>query len=221
MSTIQKQKKALVEEMMRESIKDAAIKVIQQHGWKGTTMAKIAKAAGVSKGTLYNYFEGKLDMLVFVGKYTSKDLMTELQGVRTSPLPPAERVDEILRVMMEHLKANRKITACFVDAHMNDPEAREYLHQHMCCSPWHLFFQSMEEAIQEGVQEGIFYPLHPRTMACIFQHNFFLLAKLLADEGKPHHDIPFDTVPEEEIIASFREFHRHGLIRTSKEVLQV
>jgi len=220
-STIQKQKKVLVEEMMREGIKEAAITVIQECGWKGTTMAKIAKAAGVSKGTLYNYFEGKLDMLVFMGKHTSKDLMAQLQNVRTSHLPPPERVDELLRVMMEHLDTNRKITACFVDAHMNDPEAREYLHQHMRYSPWHLFFQSMEEAIKEGVQEGVFYPVHPRTVACIFQHNFFLLAKLLADEGKPHHDIPFDAVPEKEIIATFREFHRHGLIRTSKEVLQV
>ena len=221
MSTIQRQKKALVEEMMRETIKEAAIKVIQEHGWKGTTMAKIAKAAGVSKGTLYNYFEGKLDMLVFVGVHTSKELMAQLQEVRLSPLSPPERVEELLRVMVEHLDKNRKITACFVDAHMNDPQAREYLHQHMRYSPWHLFFQSMEEAIEEGVEEKSFHPVHPRTVACIFQHNFFLLAKLLADRGKPHHDISFDAVPEEEIIATFREFHRHGLIRTSKEVLQV
>ena len=221
MSTIREQKKVLVEEMMRETIREAAIKVIRENGWQGTTMSKIAKAAGVSKGTLYNYFEGKLDMLVFVGERSAKHLMAQLQEVRQSPLSPAEKVEELLRVMTEHLDTKRKVTACFVDAHMNDPEARDYFHEHMRCSPWYLFLEILRETIEKGVEDGSFYPVHPMVTACLFQHSFFLLSKLLAEQGKPYHHVPFDTIPEEDIIDTFKKIHLHGLIRMDKEALQI
>ncbi len=221
MSTIREQKKALVEEMMRETIREAAIKVIRENGWQGTTMSKIAKAAGVSKGTLYNYFEGKLDMLVFVGEPPAKDLMAQLQEVRRSSFSPAEKLEELFRAMIDHLDKNRKITACFVDAHMNDPEARKYLHAHMHCSPWHLFLEIIRETIENGIEDGSFYPLHPMVTACLFQHSFFLLSKLLAEQGEPYHNVPFDTISEEDIIDTFKQLHLNGLIRTNKEALQL
>ncbi|HOO62432.1 MAG TPA: TetR/AcrR family transcriptional regulator [Synergistaceae bacterium] len=221
MSSIREQKKALVEEMMRETIREAAIRVIRENGWQGTTMSKIAKAAGVSKGTLYNYFEGKLDMLVFVGDPPAKELMAQLREVRESTLSPTEKMEAIFRVMIRHLDTNRKITACFVDAHMNDTEARDYLHKHMHCSPWHLFLEIIQETVQKGVEEGIFYPLHPAVTACLFQHNFFLLSKLLAEQGKPYHHVPFDTIAEEDIVNTFKQLLLNGLIRANKEALQL
>ncbi len=39
-----------------------AAKVFAEHGYEGASMARIALEAGVSKGTLYNYFTGKAEM---------------------------------------------------------------------------------------------------------------------------------------------------------------
>jgi AcrR family transcriptional regulator len=54
------------EEIRAESkhkIMDAAFKLIAKNGYEATSIAMIAKVAGVSKGLLYNYFEGKEDLV--------------------------------------------------------------------------------------------------------------------------------------------------------------
>ncbi|MCG8567103.1 MAG: TetR/AcrR family transcriptional regulator [Desulfobacterales bacterium] len=53
--------KKLKEDKERE-ILEAAVKVFARHGFHGAKMAGIAEEAGVSAGTLYNYFTDKEDM---------------------------------------------------------------------------------------------------------------------------------------------------------------
>ena len=46
-----------------QKIMDAAFMLIAKQGYETTSIAQIAKAAGTSKGLLYNYFTGKQDLL--------------------------------------------------------------------------------------------------------------------------------------------------------------
>ena len=48
-----------------QAIAAAAIKVFRQRGFHQTRMADVAAAAGVGKGTLYEYFQDKADILRF------------------------------------------------------------------------------------------------------------------------------------------------------------
>ena len=57
--TVDKEEKA-------RSIGRAALKVFRQKGYHPTRMSDIAKAAGVGKGTVYEYFRNKLQILQFV-----------------------------------------------------------------------------------------------------------------------------------------------------------
>lgn len=54
------------EEIRRQSsakIMQAAFELFAKHGYETTSIAQIAKEAGVSKGLLYNYFSSKEDLL--------------------------------------------------------------------------------------------------------------------------------------------------------------
>ena len=42
---------------------DAAFQLIARNGYEATSIAEIARSAGISKGLLYNYFESKEDLL--------------------------------------------------------------------------------------------------------------------------------------------------------------
>ena len=53
---VDKQKKA-------EAIRGAALEVFRKTGYHRTRMADIARAAGIGKGTLYEYFENKAHIL--------------------------------------------------------------------------------------------------------------------------------------------------------------
>lgn len=56
----------LIREDRKESILNAALHLFAQEGYHGTSISKIAEEANVSKGLLYNYFEGKEEVLKFL-----------------------------------------------------------------------------------------------------------------------------------------------------------
>ena len=60
-----KQFEAMRHESM-EKIANAALQLFGEKGFHSTSIAQIARAAGVSKGLLYNYFESKEALLHFI-----------------------------------------------------------------------------------------------------------------------------------------------------------
>ena len=52
----------------KEEIVEAAIKVFSKYGYSGSTTKKIAESAGISEGTIYNYFKNKRDLLLHIIK---------------------------------------------------------------------------------------------------------------------------------------------------------
>lgn len=47
----------------RQLIEDTALRVFAEEGYHNASVSKIAKAAGISKGLMYNYFESKEQLL--------------------------------------------------------------------------------------------------------------------------------------------------------------
>ena len=52
-----------IRQQSRANIKNAALELFGTYGFHATSVSKIAKAAGISKGLMYNYFESKEDLL--------------------------------------------------------------------------------------------------------------------------------------------------------------
>ncbi|MCB0629598.1 MAG: TetR/AcrR family transcriptional regulator [Saprospiraceae bacterium] len=50
----------------KENIKNAALELFGKLGYHSTSISQIAKAAGVSKGLMYSYFESKQDLLYYI-----------------------------------------------------------------------------------------------------------------------------------------------------------
>ena len=46
------------------AILDAALRVIAEHGYHNSQVARIAREAGVADGTIYLYFKNKEDILI-------------------------------------------------------------------------------------------------------------------------------------------------------------
>jgi AcrR family transcriptional regulator len=59
-----KQPRRLPPEKRRQQIVQAVLEVVAEHGVPGATVSRIAKAANVSEGTLYVYFESRDEMLM-------------------------------------------------------------------------------------------------------------------------------------------------------------
>ena len=66
MPRLSEEKRAVLESMTRAALYEAAVGILQDEGLQGLTMERLAVSAGVAKGTVYNYFRDKKEIVFFV-----------------------------------------------------------------------------------------------------------------------------------------------------------
>jgi AcrR family transcriptional regulator len=87
-----------VAELRRDVIIDAAIDVFRKKGLKGSTMSDVASAAGVSTGTLYNYFDNKATLILAI-----LHRLNETETRPTSLAPDADgHFEDVFAAQLEH-----------------------------------------------------------------------------------------------------------------------
>jgi AcrR family transcriptional regulator len=80
---------------VRQSLLDAARRVLARRGYEGTTARDIVAEAGVSTGTLYNYFAGKDDLIEALSEEV---IATDLVAFRALE---GEGTDVVLRLLRD------------------------------------------------------------------------------------------------------------------------
>jgi AcrR family transcriptional regulator len=80
-------RKQLLKEQREAQILDAAARVFARKGYERATTREIAAEAGVSEGTIYNYFHSKRDLLIAMSSRLALQSLEQLDA-----LPPREDV---------------------------------------------------------------------------------------------------------------------------------
>ena len=83
----------------RERLLDAAMQVIADKGPESVSVEDFVAAAGVSRGTFYNYFPTAQDLILTLNVRISHEIDRRLGGVRTEVTDPAARIAAILHRM--------------------------------------------------------------------------------------------------------------------------
>lgn len=79
--------------------------IFTEHGYEGASMSQIARRAGVSKGTLYNHFDGKAALFAaHVKQKTCQNLRMVFQPVQDN-LSPRETLEGVARTIISVLTA--------------------------------------------------------------------------------------------------------------------
>jgi len=79
--------KRLTRGQRETQILDAATKIFASKGFRAATTKEIATLAGVSEGTIYNYFDSKYDLLIAMSQRLALESLQQLDH-----LPPQEDV---------------------------------------------------------------------------------------------------------------------------------
>lgn len=87
METTGKAAKRLTKKQRKAQILDAATRVFATKGFRAATTREIAAEAGVSEGTIYNYFDSKYDLLIAMSQRLALESLQQLDQ-----LPPQEDV---------------------------------------------------------------------------------------------------------------------------------
>jgi len=108
MDGLVQRRKAMAEEMMRSAIGEAASAVLASVGYAALTMDRVAEAAGVSKGTLYNYFQDKDALVLEVIDQAFTVLAGKIDQTCTATSPASWRLRQLARLVItgvEELRA--------------------------------------------------------------------------------------------------------------------
>ena len=90
-----KRAKRLTKAEREAQILDAATKVFANKGFRAATTKEIAAEAGVSEGTIYNYFDSKYDLLIAMSQRLALESLQQLDD-----LPPEEDVQAYITALV-------------------------------------------------------------------------------------------------------------------------
>lgn len=95
-------------------IKDG-LKVLYRKGYNATGVKEITDAAGIPKGSFYNYFSTKEDFAVAAMQdFTSRELAVMEEILTDEQTPPLERIENFYRMKIEHfISKGRYSLGCF------------------------------------------------------------------------------------------------------------
>ena len=90
----------------KRKIIDAGLKLFSEKGYYNTNTAQIAKAAGVSTGIVYQYFNDKKDILIYAVKIYFKEIFEPIEEVFKNIKTPIDLDDFILTLIHTAIKSH-------------------------------------------------------------------------------------------------------------------
>ncbi|UCF35468.1 MAG: TetR/AcrR family transcriptional regulator [Acidobacteriota bacterium] len=156
MSNWSEQRKAAVDAVMKRTINQAAVHVLRETGVENITMDRVAAEAGVAKGTIYNYFSSKEELLAAIYEHLMQPIKDRVEEIAGSPVSADQKLKAIIFESIRFCEENRSTLALFQKSAYSPKEdwgEREG------------FVGLLEDLIEAGVVEKVFRPQNARRSA--------------------------------------------------------
>jgi len=136
------------------AILDAALRVIAQHGYHNSQVARIAREAGVADGTIYLYFKNKEDILISLFRERLGDLIERFHASVRETDSAEEALRKICELHFAELERNVPLAyVTQIELRQSSLELRKAIGQVL--KP---YIQLIEKILRQGMEEGRFRP---------------------------------------------------------------
>lgn len=168
-------------EARRNQILDAAASVFAEKGYHRATTKEIASVAGVSEGTIYNYFDNKADLLI--------GMMTRLAELRELPKELEDSLQSDARAFLvaifrdrmgRTVQSHEKMFQAILPEILTNPELRERYYQEFVQPTATMLEGYIRARVQMGHMRPINVPLAVRAVQGMFVG--LLMFRILGDE---------------------------------------
>jgi len=109
-------------EATRQSLFDAALKVVGENGYAGSSIAKIAARANVAQGTFYSYFASQQDVFDQLLPYLGNLLLNQIREKLKDCKDPYEREAIGFRAYFDFLSENPEFERILSEAAVFTPQ---------------------------------------------------------------------------------------------------
>lgn len=131
-------------------ILEAAVKVFARQGFHQSTVAQIAKEAGVADGTIYLYFKNKDDILVQFFNYRAKQVFESFREAVDGAETSADKLRNLVRSHLAEFQRDRDGAVVYqVETHQNSRLAETQIREMS-----QKYRDLVAEIVEQGQQEG-------------------------------------------------------------------
>ena len=131
-------------------ILEAAVKVFARQGFYQSTVAQIAKEAGVADGTIYLYFKNKDDILVQFFSYRTKQVFDRFQAEVKKAENSLDKLRNLIRRHLTEFQRDRDMAVVYlVETHQNSRLAESQIREMS-----QMYQDLISEIVELGQQEG-------------------------------------------------------------------
>lgn len=173
-------KETVVEEFRIRSILEAAMKVIARKGVEAASMQEIAEEAGISKGTIYLYFQNQQQLLEKTADFIFTRLKERVFATFDSPGTFGDRLRTLLRVQFEFFEEHQDFLRAF-GAMTADTERCARLTK----PQYQAYVQRFSRFLVEAERQGEIRDVNSRRLAFFLTEGISALLFLRIDEKSP------------------------------------
>jgi TetR/AcrR family fatty acid metabolism transcriptional regulator len=131
-------------------ILEAAVKVFARQGFHQSTVAQIAKEAGVADGTIYLYFKNKDDILVQFFSYRTKQVFESFRGEVDRAEASSDKLRNLVRRHLAEFQRDRDGAVVYqVETHQSSRLAEAQIREMS-----QMYRDLISEIVEQGQQEG-------------------------------------------------------------------
>jgi len=133
-------------------ILEAAVKVFAKQGFHKSTIAQIAREAGVADGTIYLYFKNKDDILVQFFEFKTKQVFDRFQEIVSKADNAIEKLSQLIRSHLQEFERDRNMAMVYQsETRRNSPLVKEQIKQMS-----KMYLDIVAEIVEQGQVEGCF-----------------------------------------------------------------
>lgn len=149
-------------ESKRGLIMDAAIQVFSRKGYHHSKMEEIAVEAGIGKGTIYEYFPGKLQLLQAIMEQSYRLYNHSLESnMAGSTLE--DKLESLIRGHLQFCQDNKDLTRIlFLETDVIDEELRQWAWQKKLQKE-----QYLQEMFAQAIRRGEIKPVDDRLLTVV------------------------------------------------------
>ncbi|HOX27866.1 MAG TPA: TetR/AcrR family transcriptional regulator [bacterium] len=173
----------------RNQIFKGAVKVLADKGYHSATTQEIADAAGLAKGTVYEYVKNKEDILLLVMEEGLSMLKNDINKIFEKTDDPRERLKQLILVQLKFAKKYKdsaKVVLHEVNNLTGDGR-KMFLEQE------NELVEITRSVIDDGIKRGYFKKINSRLAAELFEHA----SKFYFDYGNsPYHKSTLNEISD-------------------------
>ncbi|MFH2045667.1 MAG: TetR/AcrR family transcriptional regulator [Pseudomonadota bacterium] len=184
MAKLAETRKAEWDLVMKNAIYEATVAVLNQHGFDGLRMDRVAKKAEVATGTLYNYFKNKAELLRHVIDTRFKPINHDFLEILKSAISPEEKLGNFVRIFLNSIKKYRSLMIIVTTAESLSLPIKAAVDEKR-----EIGQKLLADVIKEGIAQGKFRHVNPmQTARLIFGALFGIIQPMLGTNEEIRND---------------------------------